>query len=76
MMALSWKATKNTTGIKAGKEIRADMWPTILPKDWITDILARSIRAVLLSAGPQEVTAVDAVPVRSLTLGKHCTGLN
>lgn len=63
-MALIWKATKNTTEIKAGKEIRDDVWSATLPKARLEDILARFICAVLLSAGPQKVTTIDAVPVR------------
>lgn len=40
-MALICKATKNVTEISStGKEIRDDMWSTILPKDRIMDILA------------------------------------
>lgn len=62
-MALVWKATKSTPGIRAGREIRDDVWSSIPPKDRIEDILARFICAALLSAGPQKVTASDAVPV-------------
>lgn len=62
-MALVQKATKNTTEIRAGKEIRDDMRSSILCKGRIVDILARFICAVLLSVGPQKVTAIDAVPV-------------
>lgn len=41
IMALICKATKNATEISSmGKEIRDDMWSTILPKDRIMDILA------------------------------------
>lgn len=63
-MAFAWKATKNITEIRAGKEIGGDVGSSIPPKDRVMDILAVLGCAGLLSAGAQKVTASDAVPVR------------